>query len=196
MNTNPYPEAPSQEPWAKCIELQQKFDSLMTTTKGAQNTPQKSPWQGSNQGQRNSNQNGSNNGQRPQRQNSNQNNAAQNNKNQDRGRNDQTKSNAITVRVGGICGIYASAGTTPQPIKFVTSLQYHNPDVTGGLTERANEAGIFVGDIQVTALIDMGAQISTITCNFCEEHGYEIHLVKQMLHLEGTGGLPFCSWGI
>ena len=38
------------------------------------------------------------------------------------------------------------------------------------------------------ALIDTGAQVSTITWDFCEQHGYGIHTMKQMLHLEGTGG--------
>ena len=34
-----------------------------------------------------------------------------------------------------------------------------------------NEAGIFVGDILVIALINMGEQISIITQEFCEQHG-------------------------
>ena len=38
-------------------------------------------------------------------------------------------------------------------------------------------------------LIDTGAQISTITRDFCEQHGYDIHPKKQMLHLIGMGGL-------
>ena len=45
-NTNPNPEVPPQEPWAKWIEMQQQFDSLMATAKGAQNTPQNPPQQG------------------------------------------------------------------------------------------------------------------------------------------------------
>ena len=40
-NTNPDPEAPPWVSWAKWIEIQQKFDSLMATVKGAQNTLQK-----------------------------------------------------------------------------------------------------------------------------------------------------------
>ena len=55
---------------------------------------------------------------------------------------------------------------------------------------RVNEADIFVGDIQVRALIDMEAQVSTITQEFCEQHGYDIHPMKQMLHVEGMGGFP------
>ena len=40
-NTEPEPKAPSQEPWAKLIEMQQQFYYLMAAVKGAQNAPQK-----------------------------------------------------------------------------------------------------------------------------------------------------------
>ena len=50
----------------------------------------------------------------------------------------------------------------------------------------------FVGDIQVTAVIDTRAQVSTITQDFCEEHGCKIHPVKHMLQSEGIGGhIPY-----
>ena len=74
----------------------------MTAVKGAQNTLQKPPWQGSNQGQRINNQNANNNGHKLQRQNSNQNNTARNNQNKARGEMIEPKSNAITARVGDI----------------------------------------------------------------------------------------------
>ena len=74
----------------------------------------------------------------------------------------------------------------PQPINVVTSPQYHDPDAAVELNGRVNEADIFVGDIQVTSLIDTRTQVSTITQDFCEEHGYEIHPVK-MLQLKGKG---------
>ena len=47
-----------------------------------------------------------------------------------------------------------------------------------------------MGDIQVMVLIGMGAQVTTITEEFCKQHGYDINPIKQMLHLEGKGG--FC----
>ena len=68
-------------------------------------------------------------------------------------------------------------------------------DATVELIGRVNEAVIFVGDIQVTALINTGAQVSTITQDFCEEHIYKIHSVKQMLQLEGPGGLTILYLG-
>ena len=94
------------------------------------------------------------------------------------------------------CGTCASASTNPQPIKVVTSPQYHNPDAAVELIRRVNEADIFVHDIWVSAPIDTWAEISTIAWDSYEEHGYEIHPVKQILQLEETGGLPFHTWGI
>ena len=46
---NPDPEAPIWEPWSKWVQMQQQ---LMVAVKGAQNALKKTPWQGSNQGQR------------------------------------------------------------------------------------------------------------------------------------------------
>ena len=54
-----------------------------------------------------------------------------------------------------------SAGATPQPIKVVTSPQYHNLDTAVELIGRINEADIFLGVIWVTALIDTRAQVCT-----------------------------------
>ena len=45
------------------------------------------------------------------------------------------------------------------------------------------------------ALINTGAQVSTINRDFCEQHGYDIYPVKQMLHLEGMGGFPIATQG-
>ena len=59
-NANSSPEAP-QEPCGKWMEMQQQFDSLMTTAKGAQNSLQNQQQQGPNQDQRNNNQNNNNN---------------------------------------------------------------------------------------------------------------------------------------
>ena len=76
------------------------------------------------------------------------------------------------------CKTCASAGTKPQPIRVVTSPQYYSQDAAIELIGRVNEAGIFVGDIQITALIDTGSKVSTITQDFCDKHRYEIHPVK------------------
>ena len=84
-NTNLDPEAPTQEPRAKWVEMQQQ---LMATVEGTQSVPKKTQQKESNLSQRNNNQNASSNDQRPQRQSGNHNNdAARNNQNQT-GRND------------------------------------------------------------------------------------------------------------
>ena len=76
------------------------------------------------------------------------------------------------------------------------SPHYHGPDAVIDLIGRVNEADIFVGDIWVTALIYTGAQVSTITWDFCDKHMYSNHPMKQLLHLEGRGGSPFHTLGI
>ena len=43
-----------------------------------------------------------------------------------------------------------------------------------------------MGDIWVMALINMATQVSTVTWDFGEQHGYDMYPVKQMLHLGGT----------
>ena len=55
-----------------------------------------------------------------------------------------------------------SASIKPKPIRVGTSPHYHSPDVTVELIGRVNEANIFIGHIQVTALIDTTAQVSII----------------------------------
>ena len=66
------------------------------------------------------------------------------------------------------------------------------PELIGGF----NEADIFISDIWVMALIDTGAQVSTVTRDFCEQHGYNIYPMKQMLHSEGTGefSIPYLGY--
>ena len=63
-NINPHPEAPTQEPWAKWVEVQKQ---LIAAVKGTQGAPKKTQQQGSNWGQRNNNQNTRCNSPRPQK---------------------------------------------------------------------------------------------------------------------------------
>ena len=79
--------------------------------------------------------------------------------------------------------------------KSCYSPQYHSSDAIVELIGRVNEDAICVGDIQVTAVINTGAQVSTITLDFCDKHGDDIHPVKQMSHLEGTGGFSILYLG-
>ena len=83
----------------------------------------------------------------------------------------------------------------PQSIRVVTSLQYHSADAAIELIGRVNEGDNFVGDIWFTALIDTRVQVSTISLDFCEKHGYDIHPIKQMLYLGGTGfSIPYLGY--
>ena len=52
-----------------------------------------------------------------------------------------------------------------------------------------------MGDIQVTALSNTRAQVSTITRDFCEKYGYDIHPIKQVLCFQGTGGFSILYLG-
>ena len=71
----------------------------------------------------------------------------------------------------------ACTSIQPQPIEVVTSSQYHSLDASIDLFGRVNKSDIFVGDIWITALIDTGAQVSTITQDFCKL-GYIEAIVK------------------
>ena len=46
------------------------------------------------------------------------------------------------------------------------------------------------------ALNDTRAQVSTIIWDFCDKHRYDIHPMKQILNLEGTGGfsIPYLGY--
>ena len=48
----------------------------------------------------------------------------------------------------------------------------------------------------MTALVDSGAQVSTISAKFCEELDLEIQPLGQLLELEGTGGaaIPYLGF--
>ena len=41
---------------------------------------------------------------------------------------------------------------------------------------------------EVAALVDLGAQVSTMSAQLCEELGLKIQPLGQLLELEGTGG--------
>ena len=52
----------------------------------------------------------------------------------------------------------------------------------------ANEAPVVIDSREVTALVDLGAQVSNISAQLCKELGLEIQPLGQLLELEGTGG--------
>ena len=72
-------------------------------------------------------------------------------------------------------------------IKQVKS-QYYNPDPLVRLIGDANESTLHVNNYEVTALVDSGAQISTITEGFVKMLKLKPRSLKRLLKIEGTGG--------
>ena len=70
----------------------------------------------------------------------------------------------------------------------ITPIPFLNPDLVAQLVGCANEASVVVDGCEVAALVDLGAQVSTISAQLCEELGLEIQPLGQLLELEGTGG--------
>ena len=81
-----------------------------------------------------------------------------------------------------------------QAVKSQTPLSeadlYHNPDPLFRLIGKPNESEVFVDGKKVTALIDSGSQISSISCSLAKTIKLEIKSLKTILDLEATGGFP------
>ena len=52
----------------------------------------------------------------------------------------------------------------------------------------SNEANVFIDNVPCKALVDSGAQLSTICASFVELLGLEVHPLTKLLDIEGTGG--------
>ena len=72
--------------------------------------------------------------------------------------------------------------------KGITPIPFLSPDLVVQLVGCANEALVVVDGCKVAALVDLGAQVSNISAQLCEELGLEIQPLGQLLELEGTGG--------
>ena len=59
-----------------------------------------------------------------------------------------------------------------------------------------NEVEVIVNDERVTALVDLGAQISAISMAFVKHHGLPIWQLQQILDFEGFGGvdIPYIGY--
>ena len=80
--------------------------------------------------------------------------------------------------------------------KNIDPIPFLNPDPVARLVGRANEAPVVVDGCEVTALVDSGAQVSTISAKFCEELDLKIQPLGRLLELEGTGGaaIPYLGF--
>ena len=70
----------------------------------------------------------------------------------------------------------------------VAPIPFLNPDPIAHLVGCSNEALVIIDGQEVTALIDLGAQVSSIRAQFCEELTLQIQPLGQLLELEGTAG--------
>ena len=74
--------------------------------------------------------------------------------------------------------------------KQVAPIPFLNPDPIAHLVGHSNEAPVVIDGQEVTALIDSGAQVSSIGAQFCKELTLHIPPLGQLLELEGMGVQP------
>ena len=70
----------------------------------------------------------------------------------------------------------------------VTPAPFLNPDPIVHLVGHSNKAPVVVDGHEATALIDLGAQVLSISTQFCKDLSLQIQPLGQLLELEGTGG--------
>ena len=78
----------------------------------------------------------------------------------------------------------------------VAPIPFLNLDPIACLTGCSNKAPVIIDGPEVTALIDSGAQVLSISAQFCEELTLQIQPLGQLLELEGTGGaaIPYLRY--
>ena len=66
---------------------------------------------------------------------------------------------------------------------------YHNPDPLFRLIGKPNELEVFINDRKIAALVDSGAQLSSISISLAKMLEMEVKSLRTILDLGGTGGL-------
>ena len=66
---------------------------------------------------------------------------------------------------------------------------YYNPDPLYQLIGRVNKAKVKIDGCEVTGLIDLGANISSILKSFAEKLGLPCRQLQQLLEIEGSRGI-------
>ena len=66
--------------------------------------------------------------------------------------------------------------------------EYYNPNPLSRLTGKANESTIILDGEKNTALIDSGAQVTTITVDLVKKLGLPIYGLNTWLNFQGMGG--------
>ena len=77
------------------------------------------------------------------------------------------------------------------PWEVTLAVPFLNPDLIAHLVGWSNEAPIIVDGQRVTALIDLGAQVSSVSSGFCKWMALKVHSLDKLLELEGTRGSAF-----
>ena len=74
-------------------------------------------------------------------------------------------------------------------------IPFLNPDPVAHLVGQSSEAPVIIDGQKVTALIDLGAHISSISSAFCDILALEVHPLGRLLELEGTGSFTIAYLG-
>ena len=74
--------------------------------------------------------------------------------------------------------------------------EYYNPNPWARILGRANETDVEVDGIISKALIDSGTMILMMSRGYCEEHGYEIQPLDNLVLIEGSRGadVPYLGY--
>ena len=65
--------------------------------------------------------------------------------------------------------------------KLVTEYGNHSPEPLMHLLGCANETGVVIEGVEMTALVDTGSQISALTKGFCKERGLKILPLRNLI---------------
>ena len=78
----------------------------------------------------------------------------------------------------------------------VAPILFLNLDPIAHLIGCSNEAPVIIDRQEVAALIDLGAQVSSISAQLCEDLTLQIQSLGWLLELEGTGGaaIPYLGY--
>ena len=77
----------------------------------------------------------------------------------------------------------------------VTPIPFLKPDPIAHLVGHSNEVPVIIDGQEVTVLIDLGAQVLSISAQFCEELTLQIQPLGQLLELEAMGGVAIPYFG-
>ena len=78
----------------------------------------------------------------------------------------------------------------------MNGLEYYNPNPWARILGGANETDVEIDGIISNALIDNGAMILMMSRGYCDEHGYEIQPLDNLVLIEGSGGadVPYLGY--